>query len=246
MIALALAALLAAGLDDTKTFTVSRAPEIEVSNINGAIRVEAGGDGQVSVRASSAEAGDFTARVVQEDGAIVAEVCCDGRCPSQREQRGGRGWTRERSCETGRIDFTLRVPADARLHARNVSGAIAVAGVRGEQALKSVSGPVTSDGGEGRLEVKSVSGRIRLSPARVVESRVKTVSGEVELALPRSQGALVSLDSLSGELEGAGAAEEGAVTRRGRRHHGTERAVRGGGPLIAVKSVSGSVRVADR
>jgi hypothetical protein len=235
MIAFAFAALLAAGsLNEQWSFKVPANARIEAANINGRIRFEAGNDGEVQVRATAEDAGNFRPRVEQDGDTVRAEVCCGESCDTDdgRDRRG------RRSCD-GRIDFVLRVPAGAELTASNVSGAIDVAGVRGEQRLSNVSGRISVEGSENRLRIENVSGKVRIAPQRVARTSVHSVSGDVVLALPRNGGASVRLQTLSGEIEGA--AEERSAGRGSRRVD-----VRGGGPQIDVETINGSVKLAER
>lgn len=234
MLLLALIGLVAAPpLDRQWSFDTPSDVEVAASNINGRIRVEAGDDRQVTIRATSADPGDFTVEVSQESDGVFARVCCQGSCDGERRE----GWPR-RECDSGRIDLLLRVPAGARLAASNVTGRIEVAGVRGKQRIENVSGGVSIEGSEETLRIHVVSGRARIAPSRVARTSVHSVSGNVELALPRNAGASVALESLSGGI--VSNLEEG-------RSRGSRRLdVRGGGPSIEVHSVSGSIHIVDR
>src|SRR5690349_16455478 len=148
MVLLGVIALLAApALDRQWTFETGPGVEVSVANINGRIRVEAGSDRQVSVRATSADAGDFTVEVSQESDAVFARVCCQGSCDGDPDR-----WP-HRNCDAGRIDLSLRVAAGAHLTASNVSGRIEIAGVRGPQRIDNVSGPVSVEGSEDVLRI---------------------------------------------------------------------------------------------
>ena len=233
MVLLGVIALFAApALDRQWSFDTRPDVEVAASNVNGRIRVEAGSDRQVSVRATSGDPGDFTVEVSQESDGVFARVCCQGSCDGDHE-RGS-----HRECDAGRIDLLLHVPAGARVTVTNVSGRIEIAGVRGPQRIDNVSGSVSVEGSEDALRIHVVSGRARIAPSRLARTSVHSVSGNVDLALPGDAGASVSLDSLSGGIESS---LDDSRARGSRRMD-----VRGGGPAVDVHTISGSVRITDR
>jgi Putative adhesin len=193
-VALLASLLLAAPFNQSWTFTPKGAPRVSVSNINGSITVEAGGS-QVSVQAQGDEPDGFTAEAVEEGGEIRVAVCCGDSCLK------GRGSHHDINCD-GRIDLRLTVPAGTDLSVSNVSGPIRVSGVAGPQELSNVSGRIQSTGSEGDLHVSTVSGTVQLVPRVLGDVDLGSVSGNVELKLPRDASAKVRLSSLSGRITG--------------------------------------------
>lgn len=222
--------LLAAPFDRSWTFDVKGSPKVKVGNINGRIEVEGGGR-QVEAVAHGQEAGDWHAEAVQEGDTIRVSVCCDDSCGAGRK-RSRRG---NHDCGDGRIDLKLTVPAGTELSAANVSGSIKVTGVTGPQSLTNVSGSTRSEGSEGEVTVNTVSGNVELSPRVVGDTSLSSVSGEVDLKVPRSASATVKLSSLSGRIRGE--VGEGSDTRR---------KIGSGAAVVTASSVSGGVTLSER
>jgi DUF4097 and DUF4098 domain-containing protein YvlB len=143
---------------------------------------------------------------------------------------------------------------------RSVSGDVSVNDVQGPMRLRSVSGDVSATGYAGKLDANSVSGEIEIDRSRVrdpdvvtvsgdvsidalfatagsAESRVKTVSGDIELALGEAD-AEIAFTTVSGDAEAEGSAHIEKVGRRDRRI-----VVGRGGAHIRVKTVSGDLSV---
>jgi len=217
---MALCVLLAA---QSWSFDVGPAPLVKASNVGGTIRVEAVPGHGVGIRAEASGGTDeerarWMPEVRGSQSEVSVRVCCG---PCAKHGKGCKGAVH--------FDLLLRVPADARLELSGVSSHVSVAGVTGEQRISTVGGDVETEGSEAALEVKTVTGKISLKPREPAATRIHTVSGHVALALPRGRDARVSLDTVSGRLNGAS---------------GT-RSVGKSGPRIAIETVSGDVTVVD-
>ncbi len=149
------------------------------------------------------------------------------------------------------------------LHARTVSGSLALDRVQGDLHLATVSGGISAEGAAGRVEVDSVSGEIRLA-GQVASLRAKTVSGEIELASPLVTDAAYDFQTVSGNvvlrvpattgatlsLRGVSARAESdvpcVVLRNVRRPGAYEWDARlnDGGARVSCHTVSGCLRVA--
>jgi hypothetical protein len=224
MILLALALLAAPSLDKSWTFKPGAEPSVEVSNISGRIQVEAAAGSEVTVRATSRDPRDMRVEAEQDGSAVRVHVCCGDGCGFERRK----SWHGD--CDGGDIDLLVRVAPGAELRVTNVSGSVQVSGVRGPLTLNNVSGKTEVSGSADKVRIHSVSGDVRLAPSKAAATKVNTVSGDVHLALPRGEGATVSLSTLSGEIRGG----EGDSSRR---------TIGGGGAKVAVQSVSGSVEL---
>jgi len=192
----------------TWTFKTAESPQIKVEDVSGSIRVVAGAPGEVVVEAKNANPERFTVEVTQDSHGVHARACC-GKCGSILPR-----------CSDGpQVDFALKVPPASQLSLASVSADIRVAGVRGNQELKSVSGAIDSADGQD-VVVKTVSGNARVRSRGKTELKsvsggldwgglcgagcgleMKTVSGNVRLAfVPKSSFAL-GFKSVSGGLE---------------------------------------------
>lgn len=124
------------------------------------------------------------------------------------------------------VTWRLTVPADMALDLSNHSGAVTVAGVRGEVSVSTMEGDISVQGGEGFVSLQSVDGRIDLANAggRITLSTVdgdiavrgargsikgNTVDGEIRLEAIEAGD--VDLSSVDGNIS-----FEGTIQRAGR------------------------------
>lgn len=153
--------------------------------------------------------------------------------------------------KSGRVTYRIQVPRQrlGALRLANVSGDLAVSGLKaGGFRLRSVSGALSAEGCEGPVEAGTVSGVITLgvSAASVAVETVsgnatlsltptdpawrchlKTVSGDLALALPKGAGARLVTSTVSGRI----------------RHPGEGAAFGDGSGRLQVETVSGDCRV---
>jgi hypothetical protein len=146
----------------------------------------------------------------------------------------------------GSIDFEVRLPRRLKLSANSVSGDVEVNGVGDEVRARSVSGDVKLERVRApSVTATSVSGDVDVQVDALTgdgDLRFTSVSGNVELQLPRSLDADVRLKTVSGELE-----SDFPLTLQGtmNRRNLSGRIGRGGRELI-LTTVSGDVRLRAR
>lgn len=168
---------------------------------------------------------------------------------------------RESHVDANTVSGDLSVTGTRGQHdVRSVSGDVTIEDVQGPIQLRSVSGDITVAAFAGRVEANSVSGEIEFRRSRVrtpdvvtvsgdialsavtlpdgpAESRVKTVSGEVELVMA-DPDAEISYNTVSGDAVVEVSAQVEKTGKRDRRI-----VIGRGGPALRVKSVSGDLRV---
>lgn len=157
---------------------------------SGTRRQEFAGIGRVAVKSVS---GDI--EVVESAGEKVVVELAE---PTTRV-RGEGGEVAVRAVSG---DLKLWAPASCRIELASVSGDIAVAGSHGQVVLRTVSGDATLTRFSGEVEVNAASGDVVLEPAGPVGGAVRTVSGDVEIAL--RPAADVVIEARSGEPGGIG------------------------------------------
>jgi DUF4097 and DUF4098 domain-containing protein YvlB len=124
----------------------------------------------------------------------------------------------------GDANLKIQVPRHSTLEVSLVSADLRVAGVDGDENLRTVSGDISGDCG-GSLQVNTVSGDVHLMAANAKSTRIKTISGdttlngdaaEIDLATVSGDTNLTfralkhsHLESVSGDLNLAGALEAG-------------------------------------
>jgi hypothetical protein len=212
---------LLAATPQTWKFQLGPAPLVHVADVAGEIRIEGAPGRTASVEAertggTEQERARWNVEVEDDGGNLSVRACC-GACES-----------RHRNCHGDvEVKLTLRVPEDSRIEVSSVAAPVHVTGIRGEQRIETVSGDLRVEGSTAPLRVGTVSGQVVLAPKEMKPMRIHSVSGNIELNLPRGGGARVSLESLSGRVNGA----------RGTRQFG------GDGPEVRVETVSGDVQV---
>ncbi|MCP3062477.1 DUF4097 domain-containing protein [Myxococcus sp. K38C18041901] len=192
-----LAILAAAPATQTWKFDTDGTPQVHLSNVNGAVRVDAVDGNSVVIEAVPENPGDSGPRmeveVTQEGDHVRARTCC-GPC----EER----W---QSCKgtAGAVRFVVKVPKASELEVSVVNAGVVVKGVTGPQKHSTVNGRVEVNGSERRLSVSSVEGEVVLAPRKLEDTEISTVSGNVRLKLPERADAQVEFSSVGGSFNGS-------------------------------------------
>jgi len=177
----------------TWSFDTGSSPKVIVSDIAGLISVKAVPGHTVDVEAlQTGQPSEWVIEVKSQGNVVHARACC-GSC--EHEASG-------HSCRSGAVEFRLKVPASSDLEIESVSAPIETVEISGPQRIHSVSGRIGLAGQSGSIEVESVSGEVSLSPRSPDRTRVRTVSGDVEVALPSPADAQVRLTTVSGKWNG--------------------------------------------
>lgn len=176
---------------ETRTLALKPGSALKVSNINGAVSLEAWDREEVEFRGEFKPGGqDRQVKVVIDRSGAGLEI--RGEVP--------RGSGRGPEC---RMD--LKVPRRVLATVRTVNGEVALKGTLGEASLDSVNGSVSATGhGEG-LRAHTVNGSIRLSSVKG-EVRLKTVNGGIEARDLDNQGRNLRATTVNGgvHLQSAG------------------------------------------
>ena len=114
---------------------------------------------------------------------------------------------------------------------------------KGDVDVETGSSAITLRGVKGGLTVKTQSGRVTVQGTPAADWVATTSSSSVSLELTKGQGFELDAESRSGSVTLVGASVSGSATKRS-----AKGAVQGGGPLVRVRSGSGSIRIqnADR
>jgi len=146
-----------------------------------------------------------------------------------------------------RVNYRLRVPRQIRLASlRTLEGNIAVHNVEGSVDARTLSGNIEQMGIAGRVTARTLTGSILVSlqalPPGTAPLLLDTVNGNVDLLLPPRPNADLELSTVAGAIQGNYAFQvsstPGDSTRRTR--------LGLGGVTIALRTVRGSIRVAER
>ncbi|MGO8735227.1 MAG: hypothetical protein ACLQVM_20815 [Terriglobia bacterium] len=146
-----------------------------------------------------------------------------------------------------RVNYRLRVPRQVRLSSlRTLEGNIAVHDVEGSVDARTLSGNIEQMNVTGRVVARALTGSILVSlralPVGTAPLLLDTVNGNVVLLLPPRANADLELTTVAGTVEGNYAFQISSIpgdsTRRTR--------VGLGGVTVSLRTVRGSIRVAER
>jgi hypothetical protein len=219
---------------------------VRATNINGDITVTPSSSGRVEIvgvrRGSGRYADDITAEVQEtSDGIVVCVVRrdsddeCDGR--GYHHHGDNDDWNH------ASMNLDIKLPSSIGIDASSVSGNVSIAGAEGDVQAGSVSGDIRLERLRARsVQARSVSGEISVSIESLAGDGAlsfKTVSGDVNLELPRSLDADLSMSTVSGKLD-----SEFQMTLGGRMNRRRiEARIGRGGRDMDVATVSGDVRL---
>jgi hypothetical protein len=140
-----------------------------------------------------------------------------------------------------KIDYEVTVPAGTALRLNTISGDLDLGGLNGAVTAKTISGDVRSTDLTGPLTLRTVSGDVKLSNLGRSPVDATSISGNVDVSWPATQGADLNLKTISGEVYADPAVTFSNLKERtyvGYELHGN---LGSGGPLVTLHSVSGDV-----
>jgi hypothetical protein len=227
---------------------------VRVHNLNGDVMVGPSTSGKVEVtgvrRGRSRSRDDVTVEVVEvSDGLVIcamfkdADMECNER--GMRVESRGRNRYRDDDWDDLQIDITVRLPKGLEVSAGSVSGDVSVAGAEGDVRASSVSGEVRLDTPRAsRVRASSVSGDVEVRIRELTGTGTlsfTSVSGNVDVELPRGVDADVSMRTVSGTME-----SDFPLTLNGRvNSRSFEARIGKGGRELEVRTVSGDVRLRE-
>jgi hypothetical protein len=217
----------------------------------GSLRVDAGPNGGVSVRAWEGRDVLVRARVqatarTESDARALAQgirVSTDGTIRSAGPETSGRNrhWS---------VSYEIMVPARTDLNLETHNGPISVERVSGDIQLRAVNGPIALNGLAGDVEARAQNGPITVTLAGRRWSGegldAETVNGPITLRMPRGYAAHLESGTVHGPISAPGgirpARAEGRRWSPGGRIN-TD--VNGGGPTIRVVTTNGPVNIQE-
>ncbi len=216
-------------------------------NVNGGVRFETSTGNTVEVVALKRwRRGDpddvrIEARTVGgANGDIL--ICAFWNPRASCDAEGYNGGSRERWTDRNdvSVEFTVRVPAYARVEASTVNGRIRIDQVQGAVRARTVNGDVEAHSSGGRVSASTVNGDVLVS-GRVEAGGVEysTVNGSITIELPPNVSCDVDLSTVNGRI-----ATDFPITFDGTINPRRIRASVGdGGPTLRARTVNGSIRL---
>lgn len=219
---------------------------LEIRGVNGNVRAEASPDGTARVeavrRGRRSDPASVRIEVVEHAGGVT--ICALYPTPRNARQEntcrpgGGQNSTSNNDVQ---VDFTVRVPANARFAGHSVNGDIDVADVRADVKAATVNGNVDIRTA-GFAEASTVNGNIhcRLGRSSFTDDvEFETVNGSITVEMPDGLNADFHAATVNGGIDSDfPILVTGKVSRRSLRG-----SIGDGGPELRLSTVNGSIRL---
>jgi Toastrack DUF4097 len=228
---------------------VSSGHWLYVRNLNGAIRVERATGDRAEVtavkrwrRGDPEEVRIETRRIGGDDGDVI--ICAfwneNASCDEDGYRSRGDNNRRGRDNDTS-VEFTVKLPAGARLAVSTVNGSLDVTGATSEVKASTVNGRVSAASSGGPVNASTVNGDIdvRMRELGTGDLEYSTVNGSIEIEVPSNLDADVDMRTVNGSLSA-----DFPITLQGRVNPRRIRATIGkGGRRLRLETVNGSVEL---
>lgn len=225
-------ACFAASQQITRTFPMSPHGTFELTNVNGAVRIEGWDKNEIEVRAVKSTPGEpsLLDLVVIEINMTPSGVSVSTRYP----QEGG--------VEVS-VDYVIQVPRHAQLmHVNTINGTLRVFSLDSPGELHSVNGNIEVYESSGNLHAHTTNGNIYLEWKGASDQRgafAETTNGSVVLAIPGDLPANLEAHCMNGSFS-----SELPMVITGAAQPRTVHGVLGrGGAAIHLATVNGTIRV---
>ena len=191
----------------SRTFPVTRGAALMLSNIAGNIQVSPGAGERIEVEALKHAWAPNAEQAKQRLSRSLIESYATANRVELRvdygDGRDGRGMD---------IEFNVKVPADASVDLRTVSGDIRVSNIKGEVRVQGISGNLGLEGTARLAAVKTVSGGITIANAGAdAQLSLSTVSGDVLVQTLNTRA--LNVNTVSGDVRITGWSGDRAQVR---------------------------------
>jgi DUF4097 and DUF4098 domain-containing protein YvlB len=218
-----------------KTVELSPGAAVEVSGINGAVRIET---------SNSATAEIYIERKANSAEALARrKVVVDSSSTSLRihGEKGDVGFFSGLFGSSPSENVTLKLPRQISLATRGVNGAVRVGEIEGTVQVEGINGKVEIGQAVGSAGFKGVNGNITISLKSIDKQGVNIagVNGNIELRVPEGLSADLEAHGMNGRVVSD---IQDVVVEKER--HGTYFArLGGGGNPISVNGINGNLRL---
>ena len=240
--------LLTAGVAQAQDFQwrgmVRQGQSIEIKGVNGDVRAEPSGSNEVEVvavkRANRDNPESVRIQVVPHaEGVTICAVYPSRDARQPNECVPGEGGRMNVQNNDVSVRFVVRVPAGVTLVGKTVNGEIEATRLNGDVALTTVNGSVsfsTTAGGRASTVNGSIRGQMgRADWLNTLE--MGTVNGSITLTLPPDLSTDVRASTVNGDIS-----SDFPLTITGRiSRRKLEGTIGGGGRVLALQSVNGSI-----
>ena len=221
----------------TRTYSMSKAGEVSIANVNGHVEVEGVDGSRVEVVAERIA----HAATDQLANDLLPKIPINERSTPDLV-----------FVETGRINgiligasyevhYHVKVPRMATVRASTVNGGVEVRALAGRTSARCTNGGIVAKDISGGLEARTVNGGVRVQLGGVGNNDITlaTVNGGIRISLPEAAKATLNATWVNGGFDSRGLKFD--VRDSGKRHF--EGLLNGGGTPINATTVNGGVTV---
>jgi hypothetical protein len=224
----------------TRSYPIETGGEVQITNADGPVHIEASDGSTVEVRAertvhafTEESARDVLTRVE------IGEEVSPSRVAIRTQPLGGIviGVRVE-------VSYHVTAPKTVLVRARSSRGGVTVNGFAGRVIANSINGRLNISGQSGGLEARVTNGSARIALAALGDGAVdiRSVNGSIDLIVPETAAANVQASVINGGFDVAGLKFEPMSDNTPRRFRGR---INDGGTPLELSATNGRIRIAS-
>jgi DUF4097 and DUF4098 domain-containing protein YvlB len=224
-----------------KSYTLEPGGRVEVSNVNGRIRVEPSEGNQVEIIAEKKGKGVSEEAAKQSVDQIQIKETVSGSTIRVETKTPRTSGLFHGSTE---VSYSVRVPAGAEVKFTTVNGGIELSRLTGRINAETTNGGITARDVGGAIDASTTNGGVDVELTHVAKGGVTLgcTNGGIKLRLPADAAATISASVTNGGIDADGLQlEKTESTRRT-----LEARMNGGGPAIKIEGTNGGIKIGAR
>lgn len=226
-----------------KTYQVQADGRVEISNVNGKIRVLPSSGAAVEVTAiKTGRGGTQEAAKESLERVEIRESQAGGviKIETHHTRSGGMFGNTHAS-----VEYEVRVPASAEIKATTVNGGVEITGVEGRIIAEATNGGIEGRGIGGPIDASTTNGGVDVELTKVADGGVKLecTNGGITLRLPTDARATISARVTNGGIDTGNLALKARGEASRRRLDGD---LNGGGPRVTLEGTNGGITLVAR
>lgn len=225
-----------------RSYPLSAAGRVEISNVNGKIDVEPSAGQTVEVVAVKTARGATPELAKEALGrADITEDASRDLVRLTTKYQRSEGWLHGQNVQ---VEYTVKVPANAEVKFTTINGGVTVDGLGGRITAETTNGGVVARNVSGTISASTTNGGVDVELARVAEggATLECTNGGIKIRLPADAKATISASVTNGGIDTGGLSLETTVSSRRR----LEGRLNGGGPPIRISGTNGGITLSAR
>src|SRR5436190_336659 len=221
--------------DFRQSYQLAPGAVVELSNINGAVKIETSETQTAEVLIERTAA--------NQDALNRRKITVDAGANSLRVhgERGDVGFFARLFGSTPSEKVTLKLPRQIALQTRAVNGAVTVSEIDGSIEVSAINGRVQIAGATGSAEFKGINGNIVVGLKRINDQGVtlRGINGNIELQLAQGLNADLETNGMNGRI----VSDMSDVAVDKGRHGKYSARIGTGGSAITANGINGNIRL---